>query len=195
MSWTDKAHKKIKAEKMAMEIMNSPRYREARKQDMQEATMNALATFTFIGLVYLEMNFRCKTKGFEKFIEFVKGTVIDFKEDEKWIEDSNEYYKETYGLDVLKRLGLEKKEKVNNMGKVDHKPTQNERIVNYMHVHGSITQFEALQELGIMRLASRISDLRRMGYPIASKMVTVKNRFDEECKVKRYRFEDETEIR
>ena len=80
------------------------------------------------------------------------------------------------------------------MGTVDHKPTQNERIINYMHVHGSITQFEALQELGIMRLASRISDLRRLGYPITSKMVTVKNRFDEECRVKRYRFEEEVEI-
>lgn len=72
------------------------------------------------------------------------------------------------------------------MGKVEHRPTQNERIIEYMKKHGSITQFEALQSCGIMRLASRISDLRRLGYPITSKMVTVKNRFDEECRVKRY---------
>ena len=73
------------------------------------------------------------------------------------------------------------------MAKVDHKPTQNNRIIDYLRKRGSITQFEALSELGIMRLASRISDLRRLGYSIESEMVVVKNRFDEECRVKRYR--------
>ena len=107
MSRLDKIHKKIKAEKMAMEIMNSPRYREARRHDMQEATMRALLTFTFIGLVYIEMNFRCKRKGLEKFLEFVKGVVIDFKDDDKWLEASDEYFKETYGLDVVSYMGME----------------------------------------------------------------------------------------
>ncbi len=72
------------------------------------------------------------------------------------------------------------------MGKVEHKPTQNQRILDYITENGSITQLEALQELGIMRLASRISDLRRLGYPINSKMETVKNRFGEKCSIKRY---------
>jgi hypothetical protein len=38
-----------------------------------------------------------------------------------------------------------------------------------------------------MRLASRISDLRRDGYDIVSKTEAVKNRFEETCYVKRYR--------
>ena len=75
------------------------------------------------------------------------------------------------------------------MKSVQNKPTQNERILKYIEKFGSITQFEALQDLGIMRLASRISDLRRLGYPITSEMVTVKNRFEEDCHVKRYRME------
>lgn len=116
MSRLDKIHKKIKTEKMAMEIMNSPRYREARKHDMQEATMNALATFTFIGLVYLEMNFGCKQKGLAKFLEFVKGTVIDFRDDDKWLEASDGYFKETYGMNVLDTLGMEPR-KVEGHGK------------------------------------------------------------------------------
>lgn len=45
------------------------------------------------------------------------------------------------------------------MTKVEHKPTQNQRILDYIAEFGSITQFEALQDLGVMRLASRISDL------------------------------------
>ena len=66
------------------------------------------------------------------------------------------------------------------------KPTQNERILDYIAEHGSITQLEALTELGVMRLASRISDLKRKGYNIISKTETVKNRFDEKCSIKRY---------
>ena len=67
-----------------------------------------------------------------------------------------------------------------------HKPTQNERILDYIAEFGSITQLEALQDLGIMRLASRISDLKRLGHPIESKVVEVKNRYGEPCHVKRY---------
>lgn len=65
-------------------------------------------------------------------------------------------------------------------------PTQNQRIIDYLDSHGSITQLEALNELGIMRLASRISDLRRRGYMIESKMDVVHNRYGEKCRVKRY---------
>ena len=65
-------------------------------------------------------------------------------------------------------------------------PTQNQRILDYLDSHGSITQLEALNKLGIMRLASRISDLRRNGYQIDSKMDFVMNRYGERCRVKRY---------
>ena len=75
------------------------------------------------------------------------------------------------------------------MAKVDHKPTQNERILSYIRQFGSITQLEALQDLGVMRLASRISDLRRLGYPIISDIETVRNRYGEKCHIKRYRLD------
>ena len=75
------------------------------------------------------------------------------------------------------------------MGKVDHKPTQNQRILDYMDKHGSITQIEALRHCGVMRLASRISDLKSRGYAITGKMITVTNQFGEECNVKRYSFD------
>lgn len=77
------------------------------------------------------------------------------------------------------------------MAKVDHKPTQNERILQYMNDFGSITQMDALQDLGVMRLASRISDLRRLGYPIISKVEAVKNRYGEKCYIKRYSMKEE----
>lgn len=72
------------------------------------------------------------------------------------------------------------------MAKVESKPTQNERILDYINTFGSITQLEALQDLGIMRLASRVSDLKKQGCNIVSKTEAVKNRYGETCHVKRY---------
>lgn len=40
-------------------------------------------------------------------------------------------------------------------------PTQNQRVLDYIAETGGITQLEALNELGVMRLASRVSDLRK----------------------------------
>ena len=69
---------------------------------------------------------------------------------------------------------------------VQTKPTQNQRILDYIADFGSITQIQALQDLGCMRLASRISDLRRQGHNITSELVEVKNRYGEKCRIKRY---------
>ena len=66
------------------------------------------------------------------------------------------------------------------------KKTQAQRIIEYIETFGSITQLEALQDLGVMRLASRISDLRKQGYPITSSFEDVKNRYGESCSIKRY---------
>lgn len=70
------------------------------------------------------------------------------------------------------------------------KATQAERVLEYITTFGSITQLEALNDLGIMRLASRISDLKKMGYPIVSKVEAVKNRYGENCYIKRYSIAD-----
>lgn len=66
------------------------------------------------------------------------------------------------------------------------KPTQNQRILDYIKDFGSITQLEAIQDIGVMRLASRISDLKKKGYPIVSENVPVNNRYGEKCYIKRY---------
>lgn len=66
------------------------------------------------------------------------------------------------------------------------RPTQCERIIEYIKQFGSITQLEALQDLGVMRLASRISELKSQGFDIQDKQVAVKNRFGEKCSIRRY---------
>ena len=71
----------------------------------------------------------------------------------------------------------------------NHKPTQNQRVLAYIKMFGSITQLDALRDLGVMRLASRISDLRKQGYSIVSTLEPVVNRFGETCHIKRYAFD------
>lgn len=65
-------------------------------------------------------------------------------------------------------------------------PTQAQRVLDYIERNGSITQIQALQDIGVMRLASRISDLRKHGENIQSKMIKVQNRYGESCHVKSY---------
>ena len=52
--------------------------------------------------------------------------------------------------------------------------TQCEKILEYMKTYGSITARDAYK-LGIMRLASRISDLKRAGEKILSETIKVEN--------------------
>ena len=70
-------------------------------------------------------------------------------------------------------------------------PTQAQRVLDYIKTFGSITQLEALRDLGVMRLASRISDLKRQGFTIDSKVEVVKNRFEEKTYIKRYMLGEE----
>lgn len=66
------------------------------------------------------------------------------------------------------------------------KRTQAERVLDYIREFGSITQLEALRDLGVMRLASRVSDLRKQGYDIRGKHIAVENRYGEKCHIKQY---------
>lgn len=59
------------------------------------------------------------------------------------------------------------------------KLTQCDRILRHMKDYGSITSLEAMTEYGIMRLASRINDLKAQGFAIVSERATGKNRYDE----------------
>lgn len=63
--------------------------------------------------------------------------------------------------------------------------TQSEKIINYMKTHGSITARQAYH-MGIMRLASRISDLKREGHKITSETIKVKNRDGSSSYVSKY---------
>ena len=59
------------------------------------------------------------------------------------------------------------------------KQTQCERILRHLRDFGSITSLEAITEYGILRLASRITDLKRQGYNISAERGKGQNRYGE----------------
>ena len=71
------------------------------------------------------------------------------------------------------------------------KPTHCELILDYMKQFGSINPLQALQDIGCFRLASRISDLRKQGYPIISERVNYINRLGEAKHFNEYRIKED----
>lgn len=66
------------------------------------------------------------------------------------------------------------------------RPKQASRIIRYMQAYGSITSKQAMEDLGVYRLASRINELKRDGYKIDRKMIKVRGRDGEACYVAQY---------
>lgn len=59
-------------------------------------------------------------------------------------------------------------------------------MITHMREHGSISSLEAQTEYGIMRAASRVNDLRNMGYDIKTTMEKGRNRYGEPVRYARY---------
>lgn len=66
---------------------------------------------------------------------------------------------------------------------------QCDRILQYMTDYGSITIAEAMTELGVYRLASRINDLKNRGFSIKKETVTKVNRYGEKVRFSQYSIE------
>ena len=73
------------------------------------------------------------------------------------------------------------------------KTTQCDKVLRHLKDHGSITSFEAFNEYGILRLASRINDLRAQGIAIVSETASGKNRYGETTHYSVYRLAKEKE--
>ena len=64
--------------------------------------------------------------------------------------------------------------------------TQAERIIDYINEFGSISPMEAFSDLGITKLATRISEMRADGMKFDQELISTKNRYGEKCHYMRY---------
>ncbi len=70
------------------------------------------------------------------------------------------------------------------------KINQRQRIINYIREFGSITSKDAYNDLGITQLATRIKELKELGYEFRTEWESSKNRFKETVSFKRYYLAD-----
>ena len=64
--------------------------------------------------------------------------------------------------------------------------TQGQRIIRYIEDYGSITPYEAFRDLGITKLATRISELISSGMEFNKVIETGVNRYGEQIRYMRY---------
>lgn len=64
--------------------------------------------------------------------------------------------------------------------------TQREDILKYINDYGSITPMEAFAELGITKLATRVSEMRKDGIEFKIETVKRKNRYGKTVHYARY---------
>ena len=68
--------------------------------------------------------------------------------------------------------------------------TQCEMILRYMQEFGSINPQQAMKDLGVMRLAARVADLKKAGHKITRRTVTGRNRYGAPVIYAEYRLEE-----
>lgn len=66
--------------------------------------------------------------------------------------------------------------------------TQRDAILQYIREFGSITPMQAFADLGITKLATRISEMRRDGMTFKIEMVSTKNRYGKSVNYAKYSF-------
>ena len=64
--------------------------------------------------------------------------------------------------------------------------TQQMRVINYINLYGSITPLDAFRDLGITKLATVVSQLKRLCFVFYQHYESCKNRFGENCHYMRY---------
>ena len=69
--------------------------------------------------------------------------------------------------------------------------TQCEQIIDYLHQFGSITPMEAFADLGITKLATRVSEMRKDGREFKIETVKSTNRFGKTVRYAKYSLKDD----
>lgn len=66
------------------------------------------------------------------------------------------------------------------------KITQRDRVIQYINDFGSISSWDAYKDLGITQLATRIFELKRLGYRFKTERIATKNRYGDSSHYLKY---------
>jgi len=71
--------------------------------------------------------------------------------------------------------------------------TQHSHILAYIDMFGKITPMDAFADLGITKLATRISELKKLGYEFEQELTYRTNRFGKPCHFMTYTLKNKPE--
>ena len=72
--------------------------------------------------------------------------------------------------------------------------TQKEMVIQYIEDFGSITPMEAFSDLGITKLATRVSEMKKDGIEFKTEMVHGRNRYGKPTRYARYSLPKESKV-
>lgn len=72
------------------------------------------------------------------------------------------------------------------MGKLEKKPTQCQKVLDYIKQYGSITSWEAYRDLSITQLGARLFELKKKGYVFEKERINTTNRMGEKTHYDKY---------
>ena len=104
---TAKQQKRIQAEKIARQIMESPMYRKARREDQEQATLDAYCKFILIACDFLQIRHNYKRQGMINFLKYATECIHYLTdEDANYFDDMNQVMIDECGIDVMGYLGV-----------------------------------------------------------------------------------------
>ena len=109
MSWVDKQHKKNKVHNLVEQAMKDPRFHEAQKRHIEDATREAFDSFLLISADYLHRYHRCGKNALLKYIDFVVGQMQFVQTDPEYFRLLNEALADETGVDILDNVVKEGK--------------------------------------------------------------------------------------
>ena len=69
--------------------------------------------------------------------------------------------------------------------------TQKQQIAEYINTFGSITPMQAFGDLGITKLATRVSEMKKVGYTFKQTQICTYNRYGKPVRFMKYEWKDE----
>jgi hypothetical protein len=70
------------------------------------------------------------------------------------------------------------------------KPTQCQRVLDYIRQFGSITSLQAYADLSVTQLGARLYELKEQGYEFTKERINTTNRFGEPTHYDKYKLKE-----
>ena len=104
MSWVDKQHKKAKIHNLVEQAMRDPRFQEAHKKQIDDATRQAFDCFLLVSVDYLHRHCGYGKKRIMGYMQFVVDQMKYISDDQEYFRLLNEALADETGINILENL-------------------------------------------------------------------------------------------